>query len=110
MFVHSHDDGVPLRSEIEIPVLVPNLGDTPESRHGARQHVAVLHGREGDVEAHHLGDVLRPGSASVHHDAGLDGAGLSLYADDFFLVVRGGFGEDINCWCVFVELGSSHYK
>lgn len=64
----------------------------------------MLHGCQGDVEAYHFGDILRPGAARVDHDAGFDGTAVGLHADDFFLVVHRRFGEDVDHGGVFVEL------
>lgn len=104
VFVEPYQDGVALRSEVKTSVVISDLRCALRLWHGPRKDVTVFHGRYGQIQSHHLGQLPGPSSSCVDNDTGFNGALLGGNPDDFFLVVWRRLGKDVYDGSVLVNL------
>merc|ERR1719450_705191 len=72
-FISPHLQSVSLQLQVHRGVMVSDIGHVLNPRYLFRHHIGVLHGDQGDGEAHQVVDIIGPGSCAVHHALCLDG-------------------------------------
>ena len=81
--VHAEEHAAPLLTQVHLAVQIHHYRELPRRVHELGQilgdQIVMLHGHEGEFDAHHVPDLASPESAGVDNVLGLDGA---LVGDD----------------------------